>query len=192
MDVYAHGSGDSASCHSTSSVSVTNYVIIIQNEIKNKVYNIATKIVPFFTYSNVVLLRERQPVIALVLSMWENGKISSLCCVNQSETSHQGPTATSATVEMVPVRVGKRSDGQRQKVDWYGVSLWYTPGLNHVLDECNSRPSKWDNNSIRSIAAVLAPITFNIIGYSVQQLCRTALFDNKEYSWQFWFVSPGY
>jgi len=35
--------------------------------------------------------------------------------VNQSETSHQGPTATSATVEMVTVRVGKRSDGQRQK-----------------------------------------------------------------------------
>lgn len=35
--------------------------------------------------------------------------------MNQSETSHQGPTATSATVEMVTVRVGKRSDGQRQK-----------------------------------------------------------------------------
>ena len=38
---------DSASCHSTSSVSVTNYVIIRQNEIKNKVYNLATKIAPF-------------------------------------------------------------------------------------------------------------------------------------------------
>ena len=38
---------DSASCHSTSSVSVTNYVIIRQNEIKNKVYNLTTKIARF-------------------------------------------------------------------------------------------------------------------------------------------------
>ena len=58
-----------------------------------------------------MFLRERQPVIALVCKYVRERKdtVFMLC------ESEQGPTATSATVEMVTVRVGKRSDGQRKK-----------------------------------------------------------------------------
>ena len=54
--------------------------------------------------------------------------------MNQSETSHQGPTATSGTVEMVTVRVGKRSDGQRQK----GELIW-SVSMMHAGFELYSR-----------------------------------------------------
>jgi len=106
---------DSASCNSTSSVSVTNYVIIRQNEIKNEVYNLATKIAPFVDVQQCRVPAGKTAGYCSCVEYVRERKISSLYCVNQSETSHQGPTATSVTVEMVTFRVGKRSDGQHQK-----------------------------------------------------------------------------
>lgn len=56
--------------------------------------------------------------------------------MNQSETSHQGPTATSATVEMVTVRVGKRSDVQRQKGE---LIIWSVRMIRAGFEPCSRR-----------------------------------------------------
>jgi len=164
---------DSASCNSTSSVSVTNYVIIRQNEIKNEVYNLATKIAPFVDVqqcrvpagktagycSCVEYVRERKDIIFILCESEWNFPSGSDCYFRDRGN-------------------GNTSCGQAL---WWSVSkrwidteclcdtrrIWTMFPTNAIQDHRNGTTVSvlWDVTQYRSR---LRPITFNIFGCSVQ------------------------
>jgi hypothetical protein len=138
---------DSPSCNSTSSAALP--IMSSDNEIRDIVYNLATKIAPFFvrTVLSCSYGKDRDGYCSCVVYVRERKDTVFILC--ESEWNFpSGSATTSVTVEMVTVRVDKRCDGQRHEMNWYGVSVWYTvqSDLNHVPNEYQSSQSNWYNN----------------------------------------------
>ena len=188
---------DSASCNSASSVSVTKYVIIRQNEIKNVVYNLATKIAPFVYVQQCRVPTRKTAVYCSCVEYVREWKIIVLMLC---ESKWNFPSGSDCYFR--DRGNGKSSCGQAL---WWSASkselIWSVSVIHAGLEPCSRRMQfktiemgqQYQSCGMwRSIATVSAQPRLTFLAAVSNHLCRIAPLDIKEYSWQFWFVSPNY